>query len=70
MANSCNNEKCKKKIPLIEWKCKCGGKFCTKHRLPEQHKCTWDYKMNDEEREKKIKSLKCENNKFESLTNL
>ena len=68
MANSCNKENCKKRIPLIEWKCKCGGKFCTTHRLPEKHNCTWDYKMTETEKKQKIDLLKCKNNKFESLS--
>ena len=25
-------------------KCKCGKKFCFKHRYAEQHACTFDYK--------------------------
>lgn len=35
---------CKKKIKLVHIKCKCDKVFCDKHRLPETHKCTYDYK--------------------------
>ncbi len=24
--------------------CKCGYTFCNKHRLPEDHECTYDHK--------------------------
>ena len=37
---------CKKKLTLMdmECKCKCGFKFCSLHRLPESHNCTYDFK--------------------------
>jgi predicted nucleic acid binding AN1-type Zn finger protein len=63
----CEKDKCSKKIPLIEWKCRCEKKFCTKHRLPEKHKCTWNFKMTDDEKKQKTDELKCINNQVESL---
>lgn len=36
---------CKKKLGLVRYKCRCGGEFCTKHRLSEQHECNYDYKL-------------------------
>lgn len=35
---------CKKKLTLMDMECKCGFKFCSLHRLPESHKCTYDFK--------------------------
>jgi predicted nucleic acid binding AN1-type Zn finger protein len=35
---------CKKKLTLIDMECKCGFKFCSLHRLPESHNCTYDFK--------------------------
>ena len=35
---------CKKKIKGIEFLCNCKNIFCTKCRLPEAHKCTFDFK--------------------------
>ena len=36
---------CKKKISLLnQFKCRCGLIFCSKHKLPENHNCTFDYK--------------------------
>lgn len=39
-----NSQKCKKKLGLISFKCKCGKSFCLDHRLPETHECTFDFK--------------------------
>lgn len=35
---------CKKKAGPVPFKCKCGHSFCAKHRLPEDHACTFDHK--------------------------
>ncbi|KAK1392838.1 Zinc finger A20 and AN1 domain-containing stress-associated protein 9 [Heracleum sosnowskyi] len=35
---------CKKKIGLLGFACRCGGKFCSMHRYPEEHSCRFDYK--------------------------
>ncbi|KAJ4966566.1 hypothetical protein NE237_018415 [Protea cynaroides] len=35
---------CRKKVGLLGFKCRCGSTFCPKHRLPEMHSCTIDYK--------------------------
>ena len=37
---------CNKKIKLMEYTCKCQEIFCQKCRMPEIHKCTFDYKNN------------------------
>lgn len=53
---------CEKKIVLSMrgMPCKCGHEFCSKHRLPEMHECTFDRKAehlkNSDER---IASMKC-----------
>jgi len=39
--------KCKKKVGLTAIKCKCGYAFCGKHRYPEEHSCTFDFKSYD-----------------------
>ena len=38
----CN--KCNKKIGLIIFECKCNGKYCSLHKYPEMHECSYDYK--------------------------
>ncbi|WMV39344.1 hypothetical protein MTR67_032729 [Solanum verrucosum] len=35
---------CKKKVGLIGFSCRCKGMFCSVHRYPEEHSCTFDYK--------------------------
>lgn len=35
---------CGKKLGLIEYDCRCGKKFCIKHRMPEEHNCEYNYK--------------------------
>ena len=36
---------CKTKLGLTAITCKCGIKFCSGHRLAEDHNCTFDYRM-------------------------
>ena len=50
----CAFKNCKKKIKLTDMPCHCSFKFCSRHRLPEMHECSWDPKSK-EEREKYIK---------------
>ena len=35
--------KCKKKLKLTDMSCRCGKRFCSTHRLPENHNCSIDY---------------------------
>ena len=44
---------CKKKIGLMEYKCKCGHLFCITHLQSEKHNCKYDYKLEGKERIKK-----------------
>lgn len=37
-------EKCKKKLGIMEYKCKCEKLFCISHLQAEEHNCTFDYK--------------------------
>ncbi len=38
-------DKCKKKIGLIIFDCKCNGKFCSLHKYCESHDCSYDFKL-------------------------
>lgn len=40
----CAAKGCKKKINLLSFTCKCEKVFCTEHRMPEEHQCTFDWK--------------------------
>ena len=45
----CPIEGCHVKIRLVDFACKCEKVFCVKHRLPEVHACTFDYKASAKE---------------------
>ncbi|XP_054799434.1 zinc finger A20 and AN1 domain-containing stress-associated protein 6-like [Prosopis cineraria] len=36
---------CNKKVGVTGFTCRCGDLFCGKHRYPEEHSCTVDYKQ-------------------------
>ena len=40
----CQQPNCKKKINFTDFKCKCENYYCSIHRLPEQHGCSFDFK--------------------------
>lgn len=40
----CNMLDCMKKLGLVTITCRCEKTFCNKHRLPENHSCSFDYK--------------------------
>ncbi|XP_042500599.1 zinc finger A20 and AN1 domain-containing stress-associated protein 1-like [Macadamia integrifolia] len=35
---------CKKRVRVLGFKCRCGSIFCSQHRYPEMHACTFDFK--------------------------
>ena len=38
---------CNKKLGLIKFTCKCCITYCMKCKMPEVHKCTYDYKTSE-----------------------
>ena len=44
MTCRCDFPECKKKLKLSDMECRCGKRFCLKHRLPEDHMCSIDYR--------------------------
>lgn len=40
----CECEGCNIKLLLTDMPCKCTKRFCGRHRVPEDHKCSFDYK--------------------------
>jgi predicted nucleic acid binding AN1-type Zn finger protein len=40
----CECEGCNIKLLLTDMQCKCNKRFCSRHRVPEDHKCSFDYK--------------------------
>lgn len=58
--------KCKKKVGLLGFACKCKYVFCANHRYSDKHECDFDYRQN--EREELGKRLeKVEEDKIERL---
>lgn len=44
---------CRKKLGLLGIECKCGYFYCSGHRLPENHKCGFDYNAEGKEQLRK-----------------
>ena len=44
---------CRKKLGILNYKCKCNNNFCSKCRLPETHECNYDYKTEGRQQLKK-----------------
>lgn len=42
--NRCSYDSCNIKLGLIPFECRCDMNFCSNHRLPEQHNCSFNYK--------------------------
>mmetsp|Transcript_19889 Transcript_19889/g.36688 ORF Transcript_19889/g.36688 Transcript_19889/m.36688 type:complete len:124 (+) Transcript_19889:3796-4167(+) len=34
---------CSRRVGLMGFNCRCGFVYCTKHRLPEEHDCSFDH---------------------------
>jgi hypothetical protein len=48
-SNKCNLVECKSKLGMFGFDCKCGYKFCSKHRYIDDHKCPFDHVSFDRE---------------------
>jgi predicted nucleic acid binding AN1-type Zn finger protein len=44
----CGHSDCNKKLKLSDMMCHCKTRFCSRHRLPEMHECSWDPKGKEE----------------------
>jgi predicted nucleic acid binding AN1-type Zn finger protein len=58
---------CKKKIKLLGFECKCGYTFCSTHRLPEDHHCTFDHKTFEKKNLNNAIYVKCNFVKVEKI---
>jgi predicted nucleic acid binding AN1-type Zn finger protein len=38
---------CQRKLALSDMACRCGDRYCSTHRLPETHACSFDYKAHE-----------------------
>ena len=67
--NRCAVESCNKKLSLSQisiGKCKCENVFCSSHRNPEDHNCTYDFKMEGKKR-LEIDNPKVEHQKIDKI---
>jgi predicted nucleic acid binding AN1-type Zn finger protein len=39
----CNLIECRKKLGMMGFTCLCGAKYCSQHRLPEEHHCSFNH---------------------------
>lgn len=63
----CSYSLCKSKLTMIDlgMECKCGLAYCGRHRLPEDHDCSYDHKGEAQSIiAKKIKESACTNDKI------
>lgn len=51
-SNRCPVSGCNAKLGLLAFECRCGGKYCAKHR--DQHACTYDYKSDKKQLSKNL----------------
>lgn len=59
----CFETECVKRLKITDMKCRCGNIYCCFHRLPENHKCTFDYKLKQNEIKNIEEEMKCVNQK-------
>ena len=59
---------CNKKISILPFKCKCHSKkvFCSLHRMPESHNCTFDFHQ-DAKNKLELNNPKIEFGKFDKI---
>lgn len=58
---------CEKKVGLLAFDCKCGKVFCSRHRLPENHDCSFDHKTFEKKILNNAINVKCEFIKVEKI---
>ena len=61
----CDFESCNRKVRLCDLECKCKNTYCSVHRLPEAHNCSFDYKKIDIC--KKVNDMKCLGEKLQKI---
>lgn len=56
--------KCKKRVGLLGFGCKCGYKFCGKHRYYDMHDCCYDIKKSKDDLRNKLSKCVLESKKI------
>ena len=57
---------CSRRLGPVSFTCKCSHTYCAKHRLPEQHHCTFDHESAEKDRLAKA-NPKVQSDKFDRL---
>ena len=57
---------CQKKVGIFGVECRCNLVFCTRHRLPESHQCSFDFKTSGKNQLSKD-LVKIQNNKIVTI---
>jgi predicted nucleic acid binding AN1-type Zn finger protein len=65
MKTKCNL--CEKKVGLLGFECRCKKIFCSIHRTPEQHNCSFDYKTFGKKILNNSINIKCDFVKVEKI---
>jgi predicted nucleic acid binding AN1-type Zn finger protein len=60
----CSKLDCNKFLKLTDMKCRCSNTYCLSHRLPEQHNCSYNFKISKIEQNKLEEDMKCVNQKI------
>lgn len=63
----CPVEGCNKKLGLVDFKCKCQNTYCAKHRVPDTHACSYDFRQEQTNRLMKHMSTAIVGNKIEVI---
>jgi predicted nucleic acid binding AN1-type Zn finger protein len=50
----CDENTCRTKLKIFDMECRCKQKFCSVHRLPESHACSYDFKKDKIKLEKVV----------------
>eukprot|EP01121_Diplochlamys_sp_Union-15-3_P018629 TRINITY_DN682_c0_g1_i1.p1 TRINITY_DN682_c0_g1~~TRINITY_DN682_c0_g1_i1.p1 ORF type:complete len:111 (-),score=21.23 TRINITY_DN682_c0_g1_i1:50-382(-) len=48
--NRCAHPECKRRLGFTDIECRCGKMHCGKHRYPDEHNCSFDWKQFDREK--------------------
>jgi predicted nucleic acid binding AN1-type Zn finger protein len=66
-AKRCAMSGCNKKLSLCDFACKCANIYCSAHRNPLTHACTFDFRAEGKERLLKVMSAAVVGKKMEVI---
>jgi hypothetical protein len=63
--DGCSFNACKRKLKLTAFPCKCGQRYCDKHRIPEDHSCSFNFKREQQDLLNKYMGERIKNDQLE-----